>query len=311
MTPMALFFRTFLRTIAVSLGVALVVLQPPFLGVQGSDGRRVQGAEGPRGQRSGSNLNHPDRSHLLNRRDLPDPSHATIQEVSNQLTASDPAVRARAACDLREHADRAGPAIDALIALLPDAAPLERSVCGENWWRWNPENTTTPGEQAASVLVAIGSRAFEPLLKALKHPAWVARRNAAWALGALDDTRAVAPLLPLMNDPEAAVREQVAWALGALDDSIAVPTLIAGLKDGNPRVRRQAAWAAGAIDDPRAVDPLMIALRDEHRTVREQAAWALGAIGDSRAVDALLPLLKDSEPAVRRQAAWAIGVLAR
>jgi HEAT repeat protein len=285
MTPLALFFRTLSRTSAICLGIAVVVLQPPRPSfVPQYLPTATATAPGPQ---------------------------QTIQELSNQLTASDPAVRARAACELREQADRAGAAIEALIALLPDAAPLERSVCGENWWRWNPENTTTPGEQAASVLVAIGGRAFDPLVQALKHPAWVARRNAAWALGALDDTRAVTTLIPLMKDAEAPVREQTAWALGALDDRAAVPALMTGLKDADPRVRRQAAWAAGALEDRRAVDPLLNALRDEHRTVREQAAWALGAIGDSRAVDALLPVLKDPEPAVRRQAAWAIGVLAR
>jgi HEAT repeat protein len=235
----------------------------------------------------------------------------TVGELVEQLAASDPAVRARAACDLRERGGDAAAAIDALVALLPDAAPLERSVCGQNWWRWNPENRTTPGEQAASALVAIGSRAFDPLVKTLRHSAWFARRNAAWALGALDDRRAVDPLVPLMRDSEAAVREQTAWALGALDDRSAVPALITGLKDADARVRRQAAWAAGAIDDRRAVEQLLVLLGDAERSVREQAAWALGAIGDSRAVDPLLPLLKDPEPTVRRQAAWAIGVLSK
>ena len=276
MTPLTFFLRILSRTSAVCLGAALVVVQPP-------------------GKPEGSAA----------------PVQLTLQELTGQLRASDPAVRTRAACDLREQADRAGAAIDALVALLPDAAPLDRSVCGENWRRWNPENTTTPGEQAASALVAIGSRSFEPLVRTLQHQAWVARRNAAWALGALDDTRAVEPLLPLVKDPEPPVREQAVWALGALDDSAAVPALVAALKDSDPRVRRQAAWAAGAIDDRRAVDGLMTALRDDNRIVREQAAWALGAIGDSRAVDALLRVLKDPEPAVRRQAAWAIGVLSR
>jgi HEAT repeat protein len=284
MTPLAVFLRTLSRTSAIAVGIAIAILQPPPPSFLPSFGMAAAGSA--RAQQ-------------------------TVQELSGMLNASDPAVRARAACDLREHADRAGAAIEALIALLPDAAPLERSVCGQNWWRWNPENRTTPGEQAASVLVAIGSRAVDPLVAALKHPAWFARRNAAWALGALDDVRAVEALIPMMKDAEPAVREQTAWALGALDDRAAVPALIAGLRDADPRVRRQSAWAAGAIDDRRAVDPLLTVLRDADRSVREQAAWALGAIGDSRAIDGLLPVLKDPEPAVRRQAAWAIGVLAK
>ncbi|MDQ3421013.1 MAG: HEAT repeat domain-containing protein [Acidobacteriota bacterium] len=285
MTPLAVFLRSLARTCAVCLGAAVVLLQPPA--------RDFAAPSIPSAGAAGS------------------VRQQTISELSAQLEASDPAIRARAACELREHADRAGAAIDALIALLPDAAPLERSVCGENWWKWNPENKTTPGEQAAAVLVSIGSRAFDPLVKTLKHQAWIARRNAAWALGALDDGRAVEALIPVMKDAEPAVREQAAWALGALDDVRALPAVIDGLRDSDPRVRRQSAWAAGAIDDRGAVDPLLSVLRDRDRTVREQAAWALGAIGDSRAMNALLPVLKDPEPAVRRQAAWAIGVLAR
>ena len=285
MSPLAVFFRTLARTSALFLGMALVFLYPP---AQPSAPRPFATAEA-----TGAGVQH------------------TIQELSGMLSASDPAVRARAACDLRERADNAGAAIEALIALLPDAAPLERSVCGQNWWRWNPENRTTPGEQAASALVAIGARAFDPLVASLRHQAWFARRNAAWALGALDDIRAVAVLIPLMKDSEPAVREQTAWALGALDDRSAVPAMIAGLKDADARVRRQSAWAAGAIDDRRAVEGLLTLLRDDDRTVREQASWALGAIGDSRAIEPLLPLLKDPEPTVRRQAAWAIGVLSK
>jgi HEAT repeat protein len=285
MTPLAVFFRTLARTSALFLGTTIVFLYSP---ARPSTPRTFATADA-----TGAGLQH------------------TIQELAAQLTSSDPAARARAACDLRERADDAAAAIDALIALLPDAAPLERSVCGQNWWRWNPENRTTPGEQAASALVAIGGRAFDPLVRTLGHQAWFARRNAAWALGALDDIRAVGVLIPLLTDTQAAVREQTAWALGALDDRSAVPALIAGLKDVDARVRRQAAWAAGALDDRRAVDQLIVVLRDTDRTVREQAAWALGAIGDSRSVDPLLPLLKDPEPAVRRQAAWAIGVLSK
>jgi HEAT repeat protein len=285
MSPLAVFFRTLSRTSALFLGAAFVFLHPPL---QWSSPRPLATTD----------------------LTTPRPQH-TIQELSNELTASDPSVRARAACDLRERADNAASAIGALVALLADAAPLERSVCGQNWWRRNPESRTTPGEQAASALVAIGSRAFDPLVKTLRHQSWVARRNAAWALGALDDARAVDVLTPLMKDAEAPVREQTAWALGALDDRTAVPALIIGLKDPDPRVRRQSAWAAGAIDDRRAVPQLITILHDDNRTVREQAAWALGAIGDGRAIEPLLPLLKDQEPSVRRQAAWAIGVLSR
>jgi HEAT repeat protein len=43
-----------------------------------------------------------------------------------------------------------------------------------------------------------------------------ARRNAAWALGAISDARAVEPLTGALGDSDAGVREQARWALGVV-----------------------------------------------------------------------------------------------
>lgn len=233
-----------------------------------------------------------------------------IVDLTKDLAASDPAARTRAACALREHGETAASAIQPLVQLLGDGAPVDPSVCERRWWR-NSDTVTSPGEQAAAALVAIGSRAFDPVLGTLRSHLWIARRNAAWALGALDDGRAVAALIEALKDPEASVRHQVAWALGAIGDRTAVPALIAALRDSADTVRSQAAWALGALDDSRAVDGLMAALSDSSASVRRQAAWALGAIGDSRAVPGLIPALKDPDAGVRRQAAWAIGAIGK
>lgn len=205
----------------------------------------------------------------------------TSEALIANLGAADPSVRAKAACDLRKQADEAVPALGALVALLEDGAPVDGEVCRRRWGRrvGGDGIVTTPGQEAAATLVAIGQRAVQPLLAALDRSSWVARRNAAWALGALDEPRAVAPIIRLMQDPQPAVREQAAWALGVLDDRDAVPAIIGALKDDDPRVRRQAAWAAGAIGDRGAIGPLMIALKDPDAGVRRQSAWALGVIG--------------------------------
>src|SRR4051812_20373621 len=139
--------------------------------------------------------------------DYRDPGAQTrsVRELITELGASDPATRARAACEMRELGDTAAEAIQPLAAMLGDAAPVETLVCNRSWWRGNANDLTSPGEQAAAALVAIGSRAFEPVLKALGSTMWAARRNAAWALGALDDQRAVAALIEALKDREAAV----------------------------------------------------------------------------------------------------------
>jgi HEAT repeat protein len=196
------------------------------------------------------------------------------------LASADPAQRARAACELRELGDQAAPTRSKLVAMLADASPVDPAVCGERTWRFRGhQELTSPGEQAASALVAIGDSSKPALRTTLTGPAWVARRNAAWALGALKDSEAVPALIDALKDTDAGVREQVAWALGAIGDRRAVDGLVTALADTTPAVRKQAAWALGAIGDGRAVAGLTRALKDADAAVRKQAAWALGAIG--------------------------------
>jgi HEAT repeat protein len=239
------------------------------------------------------------------------PSAKDLSTVIEMLRSPDPVVRVSVACARNVFNPSAAPAIPALVELLEDAEPVAPEVCREDHRRWwGDERPITPGEAAARALVHIGSASLDPLIKTLASPAAVARRNAAWALGALDDQRAVTPLIDSLRDSDPNVREQAAWALGAIDDARAVQPLVNALRDPSSRARRQSAWALGAIDDANAVDGLVAALKDSDAGVREQAAWALGAIGDGRAGAGLGLALKDTEARVRRQAAWALGVIA-
>jgi HEAT repeats/Armadillo/beta-catenin-like repeat len=196
------------------------------------------------------------------------------------LASADPALRAHAACELRAFGSQAAPFMPRLVAMLEDASPVDPAVCAERTWRFRgAQDSTTPGEQAAAVLVAIGAPSQPVLMKALGGPAWVARKNAAWALGALDASEAVPALIEALKDTDAGVREQVCWALGSIGDRRAVDGLVGALGDSAAGVRRQAAWALGSIGDQRAVQGLMRALKDADAGVRKQAAWALGSIG--------------------------------
>lgn len=235
-------------------------------------------------------------------------------DLAARLRDADPRTRTIAACDLQRRGSASQAAIAALVERLSDNSPVDPKVCGEDrhyWWKNDIDQQTTPGEEAAAALVAIGTESLPSLITASRAPQWVARRNAVWALGALDDARSVAPALAAMADREPPVRRVAAWALGALDADVAVNALVDALSDGDAGVRAQVAWALGAIGDRRAVDGLIKALKDQDETVRMQAAWALGAIRDRRASDALAATLKDTSPKVRRQAAWALGSLGR
>jgi HEAT repeat protein len=243
-------------------------------------------------------------------------SYVAGQDAANlavRLRDADPRTRTIAACELQRLGSAAQPVIAALVERLSDASPVDPNVCGEDRFYWSKdiEQQTTPGEEAAAALVAIGTESLPPLIAASRAPQWVARRNAVWALGALDDARGVPPALAALADREPPVRRVAAWALGALDADVAVTALIDALGDADATVRKQVAWALGAIRDPRAVDALIKTLKDQDEDVRMQAAWALGAIRDRRASDALATALKDTSPRVRRQAAWALGTLGR
>jgi HEAT repeat protein len=236
-----------------------------------------------------------------------------VGDLVKRLRDADPRTRTIAACELQRLGSGARTAIAALVDRLPDASPVDPRICGEDRYYWSKEieQLTSPGEEAAAALVAIGTESLPSLITAARAPQWVARRNAVWALGALDDDRGVKPVLTALADQEPPVRRVAAWALGALDADVAVPALVAALTDADAGVRSQVAWALGAIRDTRAVDGLLNALKDQDETVRMQAAWALGSIGDGRATAALASTLKDASPKVRRQAAWALGSLTR
>jgi HEAT repeat protein len=209
------------------------------------------------------------------------PSEKDLSTLIEMLHSPDPVVRVSVACTRNVFNASAAAAIPALVELLDDAEPVAPEVCREDHRRWwGDEQPITPGEAAARALVHIGTSSLDPLIKTLAGSGAVARRNAAWALGALDDQRAVTPLIGSLRDDEPNVREQAAWALGAIDDATAVDGLVAALTDTDAGVREQAAWALGAIGDSRAETGLSVALKDSDARVRRQAAWALGVIAD-------------------------------
>lgn len=278
MSPLTVFIRTLLKSSAIFIGTTVIFLHPQL---EYRSETNVSARPEPYALRYNGLVD------ALNDRDADVRKAAarSLQRISAPagLASPDPATRTRAACDLKDMGRDATPMIAQLTALLADASPVDLAVCGERTWGHgrfgNRDEATTPGQQAAAALVAIGEPAREPLMKALKGAAWVARKNAAWALGAMDASEAVPALIEALKDTDAGVREQVAWALGAIGDHRAVDGLVAALKDSVPGVRKQAAWALGAIGDHRAVNGLMQCLKDPEAGVRKQAAWALGAIG--------------------------------
>ena len=167
MSPLTVFIRTLLKSSAIFIGTTVIFLNPRL---------EVSARPSPYAMRYNSLVE------ALNDRD-PDVrkiAARSLQRITapGGLASPDPATRTRAACDLKDMGRDAAPMIAELTALLADASPVDLAVCGERTWSHgrfgNRDEATTPGQQAAAALVAIGEPARDPLMKALKGTAWVA-----------------------------------------------------------------------------------------------------------------------------------------
>lgn len=99
--------------------------------------------------------------------------------------------KAAAAYWLGQQHTAAAPAVDPLVDLLGDTSEVNPVK-----YRSSPiPGKMTLGEEAAAALVNIGHPSIDALIRVLKtSPLAEARKNAAWALGALHDTGATAQI---------------------------------------------------------------------------------------------------------------------
>ena len=103
------------------------------------------------------------------------------------LKSGGPQQRAAAAYWLGQQHSAAAEAVTPLVELLGNSVEIDPSRYRAN----RILQKLTLGEEAAAALVKIGHPSIEPLIRVLKSsPAPEARKNAAWALGALHETGA-------------------------------------------------------------------------------------------------------------------------
>jgi HEAT repeat protein len=102
------------------------------------------------------------------------------------LRSGKPQQKAAAAYWLGQQHSAAAGAVDSLLEFLGDSTEVDAKQ-----YRQRPLEKMTLGEEVAAALVNIGHPSIEPLIRVLKNsPQAEARKNAAWALGALHDTGA-------------------------------------------------------------------------------------------------------------------------
>jgi len=117
--------------------------------------------------------------------------HNVLDEMARHiavLKSGRPQEKAAAAYWLGQQRAAAALAVDPLVELLGDVTEIDPAK-----YRPRRLEKLTLGEEVAAALVNIGHPSIEPLIKVLKtSPQSEARKNAAWALGALHDTGATA-----------------------------------------------------------------------------------------------------------------------
>lgn len=85
--------------------------------------------------------------------------------------------------------------------------------------------------EAADRLVSMGTKAVEPLTRALKTDNWCLRGNAAWTLGTIGDPQAVEPLIDMLKDDVPEVRVSASLALVNIGEPAIEPLKGAANKD--------------------------------------------------------------------------------
>lgn len=117
-------------------------------------------------------------------------------------------------------------------------------------------------------------------------------------------------LIKQLRDPVAEVARDAALALGELNDPSAVEVLGAVVVNRenyfHSVVRAAAAESLGKLKDRRALDALLTGLRDPIAEASQSAIRALGDLGDERAVAPLITVVQNHDgyflPAVRQVA---------
>jgi HEAT repeat protein len=137
------------------------------------------------------------------------------------------------------------------------------------------------------------------------------RREAATALGKLNNPETLEPLAKVLDDFDADVREAAAMALGKMGDRRAVGPLVLALKDEAAGVRRIAAAGLSRIDpdwislaETRiAAEKLKLAIQDADPAVRFFVAQLLINLGEM-SPEALLGFNPEDQlasPAIKRR----------
>ena len=230
-----------------------------------------------------------------------------VGEEIERLRSADPVERAKAAMELKQMGSRAEPAVAYLISTLDDKTTLcwEKSFAGGAFICFG--SYTSPAQESAAALAAIGKPAVRSLIGAVKDTRY--RFHALSALGQIKDREAVPTLIEALKDDDPNVREKVATVLGEMPDPRALDSLLRASLDENPDVAYSALDALGNIRDSRAEAKVISAAVDGTGSMRLRAIRIIGRKRISQGVEACIRALHDTSPAIQLEAAWSLRSL--
>ena len=141
-------------------------------------------------------------------------------------------------------------------------------------------------------------------VSALEHPEHVFRQLAVIGLGRLGDPRAATVLSLRLQDPEVGVRRNAAYAIGALNARESSELLVHYAIDQSSEVRVAIIKSLQRAPRDLALEAVYKALYSADERYRSIAAQLLGGLKDKKG---LLKTLQDDDSRVRKNSALAIG----
>lgn len=147
-------------------------------------------------------------------------------------------------------------------------------------------------EEVSQLLIAIGEKAVNPLIKVLQEEQDIEVRRRVIPVLKEMGKKTIEPLKLVLTDKRWYVLKDVVEILGDIGDESTASSLILPLNHDYFKVRVETALALGKLGGQRAVELLTIALKDGDNLVREVAVTSLGNMGAVGALPALLKVIQ-------------------
>jgi len=225
-------------------------------------------------------------------------TQSDLEALIRKLSSPDPSERVKAIQEIGTIGQQAVPAIPSLVDMLGDTESVTFYTGSI------PALPTSAAKESLTVLVQIGKPGVESLISALKDRNSEVRKNAAEALGQMNDARAVEPLIKVSRvDDDTTARKNAIEALGNIKDARAVEPVLELLNDRRTVIQNASfdalAKLAEAAKERLDLQTLSVILENKNMVVRQLAITKLAEIPRRESAELLIPYLGDQDMSIR------------